>query len=320
MFAVKAARAITGRPAIAKFEGAYHGAYDWVEVSLDSSPQSWGADEPRSIRYAGGTPDSVLSDTVVLPFNHPVECAQILQRNASRLAAVIVDPLAARVGMVPAVPALREVLQECRERFGILLVLDEVISFRLSHGGAHAEFGLVPDLVALGKIIGGGLPVGAVAGPAGQMAVFDHTRGKPRVSHGGTFSANPLTMAAGLAALTAYDEPAVARLNSLGGQVRAEIAERLAERGLAAQVTGWGSLFRLHLTGAPIIDYRSCHPTSRQKQAIAAIHFGLLERGFLLTPNCSGALSTPMSAGDLHDLADAIAETAAQVRAISPWE
>jgi glutamate-1-semialdehyde 2,1-aminomutase len=319
MFAVKAARAITGRPAIAKFEGAYHGAYDWVEVSLDSSPQAWGADEPSAVRYTRGTPDAVLADVVVLPYHRPADCLRILERNAPRLAAVILDPLASRVGMVPVAPSLGEALEAARRQFGILLVLDEVIAFRLAYGGAHAAFGLVPDLVALGKIIGGGLPVGAVAGPAHHMAVFDHTAGKPAVVHGGTFSANPLTMAAGLAALRAFDEPAITRLNALGDLVRDELNACLAARGLPAQVTGMGSLFRLHLTTAPIVDYRSCYPTSGQKRALAAIHFALLEHGFLLTPNCSGALSTPMTARELHDLVVAIVDAVDGVHRISPW-
>ena len=128
---------------------------------------------------------------------------------------MLLDPLASRAGMVPASAAFCEALQESCRKHGILLIMDEVISFRLAHGGAHDAFGLEPDLVALAKIIGGGLPIGAVAGPARHMAVFDHTRGKPAVSHGGTFSANPLSMAAGVAAMRAYDAEAVSRLNRM---------------------------------------------------------------------------------------------------------
>jgi glutamate-1-semialdehyde 2,1-aminomutase len=319
MFAVKAARAITGRPAIAKFEGAYHGAYDHVEVSLDPTPANWGEDHPRSIAYAAGTPAGVVQDTLILRFNEPQECRQLLEQHRDRLAAVLFDPLASRAGMVPASEEFRAVLQEGCRKFGILLIMDEVISFRLGYGGAHTIFGLEPDLVALAKIIGGGLPVGAVAGPARHMAVFDHTKGKPAVSHGGTFSANPLSMAAGLAALQAYDAGAVARLDRLGGSLRQEVNQAFGQRSLTAQMTGFGSLFRLHLTTEAITDYRSCFQTVAQKAAIAAIQFSLLERGYLLTPNCSGALSTPMTETDIRDLAAAIVDAVGETRRRMLW-
>jgi glutamate-1-semialdehyde 2,1-aminomutase len=319
MFAIKAARAITGRPAIAKFEGAYHGAYDHVEVSLDSTPANWGDTQPCGVAYAAGTPAAVVEDTVILRLNDVEGCRRLLEANARRLACVLFDPFASRVGMVPATEAFRDMLQSTCRRFGILLLLDEVISFRLGHGGAHGVFGLEPDLVALAKIIGGGLPVGAIAGPARHMAVFDHTKGKPLVSNGGTFSANPLTMAAGLAAMRAYDAPSVERLNALGTDLRLRVNEALKSDQIPAQMTGFGSLFRLHPFTAPIVDYRSCYPSAAQKAAIGQIHFELLDRGFLLAPTCSGALSTPMSRTDIEDLATAIVTATKSVFMKSPW-
>ncbi len=320
MFAVKAARAITGRPAIAKFEGAYHGSYDHVEVSLDPTPANWGeADHPNAIAYAAGTPAGVVQDTLILRFNQPQQCRELLEQHRDRLADVLFDPLASRAGMVPASEEFRTVLQECCRKFGILLIMDEVISFRLGHGGAHTTFGLEPDLVALAKIIGGGLPVGAVAGPARHMAVFDHAGKKPAVSHGGTFSANPLSMAAGLAAIQAYDEPAVARLNRLGETLRQTANEAFRQRGLPAQMTGFGSLFRTHLCTTAITDYRSCFQTAAQKAAIADIQFSLLERGYLLTPNCSGALSTPMTDADIRDLAATLVDAVGETRGRLAW-
>jgi glutamate-1-semialdehyde 2,1-aminomutase len=308
MFSVKAARAITGRPAIAKFEGAYHGAYDYVEVSLDSTPENWGEPDPSSVAYARGTPPSVLADTVVLPFDQPEECARLLERHHERLAAVLFDPLSSRAAMVPAQEGLLEVLRGCCAKYGVLLVLDEVVSYRLGYRGAYSRFGLSPDLVALGKIMGGGLAAGAVAGPARRMAVFDHTKGKPPVSHGGTFSANPLAMVAGAAALKAYDEAAVDRLNRMGDALRGQVNEMLARNEAGAQVTGYGSLFRLHLKNTPVTGYRNSFASPQEKQRLARIHLLLLESGYLLTPNCSGALSTPMSEDDLPALASALAE------------
>jgi glutamate-1-semialdehyde 2,1-aminomutase len=319
MFAVKAARALTGRSAIAKFEGAYHGAYDYVEVSLDSTPQNWGEGDPHSVLYARGTPAAIATDVVVLPYNKPAECRRLIEQHHARLAAIIFDPLASRVAMVPALPELREVLQDCCRKYGILLVLDEVVSYRLDYRGAYKLFGFEPDLVALGKIIGGGLPVGAVAGPARHMAVFDHTKGKPPVSHGGTFSANPLSMTAGLAALKCFDHAAVMRLNRMGEALRADVSEQITRQGFSAQVTGMGSFFRLHLKTTPISDYRTCFASPSEKRALAQIHLAALERGYLLTPNCSAALSTPMTDSDICDLAAAIVSAVKEVHEISSW-
>jgi glutamate-1-semialdehyde 2,1-aminomutase len=317
MFAVKAARALTGRPAIAKFEGAYHGSYDSLEVSLGSDPSNWDGSggDPAAVPYDRGTPVGVVADTVVLPWADAERCTAILEREAPRLAAIVLDPLASKIGMVPPAAATIEAIRSACRRHGILLICDEVITFRLSHAGAHSLFGLEPDLIALGKIIGGGLPVGAVAGPAERMAVFDHTRGQPPVAFGGTFSANPLTMAAGLAALEAFDTMAVDRLNRLGDTLRSRLKAGFAEGGVPAQVTGHGSLFRLHLTAAPIRDYRSSYPGAAAKKKLAAIHLAMLEAGILLTPNCSGALSTPMGTDELALIANALLEATLAVGA-----
>ncbi|MUT27213.1 MULTISPECIES: aminotransferase class III-fold pyridoxal phosphate-dependent enzyme [Mesorhizobium] len=319
MFAVKAARAITGRPMIAKFEGAYHGAYDYVEVSLDSAPDNWGDSSPNSVLYASGTPASTAADVLVLPYNEAKSCRELIRAHHERLAAILLDPVAPRVGMVPIEADLREVIQDCCNRYGILLVVDEVVSYRVGFRGAHDIFGFEPDLVALGKIIGGGLPVGAVAGPASYMAVFDHTRGKPAVFHGGTFSANPLSMTAGLAALRSYTKDAVDRLNQMGETLRSEIIEQLRRRKLPAQVTGASSLFRLHLKTGVIRNYRTSFPSALQKAALAKVHLAMLQRRFLMTTNCSGALSTPMSETDVQDLAAALVDAVHETWNQSPW-
>ncbi|MCK1520258.1 aspartate aminotransferase family protein [Bradyrhizobium sp. 17] len=319
MFAIKAARAITGRPAIAKFEGAYHGAYDCVEVSLDPTPANWGDTEPLGVAHDAGTPAGVVNDTVVLRLNDVDGSRRLLEANGARLACVVFDPVTSRAGMVPPTETFRDMLQNTCRQLGILLVLDEVISFRFGYGGSHSVFGLEPDLVALGKMIGGGLPVGAIAGPAHHMAVFDHTKAKPLVSLGGTFSANPLTMVAGTAALRAFDAQAVERLNALGSTLRQNLNEAFKKDRIPAQVTGFGSLFRLHPFTSPITDYRSCYPSAIQKAALSKIQFKLLGEGLLLTQYCAGALSTAMSRSDINDLAEAIVLATKSVFIESPW-
>lgn len=296
MYAVKGARALTGRSAIAKFEGAYHGTYDVMELGYESSPENWdGPDgDPAATPYVRGTPPGLIAETVILPYGDPARCADILRRKGRTLAGIVFDPLASRIGMIPASAALVEVLQEACARDGIMLICDEVIGFRMAHAGAHSLFGLKPDLVALGKVIGGGLPAGGVAGPAARMAVYDHTHGKPGVALGGTFSANPLTMVAGKATLDAYDEAAVSRLNALGDAFREATNAAFRAAGLEAQLTGMGGLFRLHLTGRVLRDFRDITPTPGG-EALARVQAALLASGVLVTPNVSGALSTPMT-------------------------
>src|SRR5215813_828827 len=180
MMAVKGARAFTRRPKIAKFEGAYHGSYDYVEVSLGSTPETWGSlAAPASTAYSRGTPPSVLADVVVLPFNHAEHAVARIEREARHLAAVLVDPVPNRIGLVPAQTEFLRALRDVTRAHGIVLIFDEVISFRVGYHGAQGAFGVTPDMTTLGKIIGGGFPVGAVAGRADVMAVFDPTRGGP---------------------------------------------------------------------------------------------------------------------------------------------
>ncbi|WP_178130773.1 aspartate aminotransferase family protein [Reyranella sp. CPCC 100927] len=315
MTAIKAARAYTGRAKIAKVEGAYHGAYDHVEVSLDPTPQTWGAGDPSPVGYVRGTPPSVIADTVVLPFNDPERAIACIERHGSTLAAVVIDPLPSRVGLIAATSDYLKALREVTQRLGILLVFDEVISFRLHHGGAHTLFGISPDLVALAKVIGGGLPVGAVAGRRDVMAVFDWRDGKPFLPAGGTFNANPLTMTAGLAAMTLLTPAVLAELNALGDRLRAGATAVFRDLNAPWQITGLGSLFRLHPHQRPIHDYRTCYPTPVEREALSRLHRHLLEHGVLITPTGSGALSTPMREADVERFLSALRDAVIAVTA-----
>jgi glutamate-1-semialdehyde 2,1-aminomutase len=308
MMAVKAARAHTGRPKIAKFEGAYHGSYDFVEVSLGSTPANWGPlDAPTSTPYSRGTPASVLDEVVVLPFNHPEKAVARIEREASQLAAVVLDPLPNRVGLMPARRDFLEAVREVTRAHGIVLIFDEVISFRVGYHGAQGAFGVLPDLTTLGKIIGGGFPVGAVAGRADVMAVFDPTGGPPAAPHGGTFNANPVTMAAGLAAMRLLDRPAFERLDDLGAKLRASLADCFEHAGLPGTVTGMGSLFRVHGADRELVDYRTARAEPAESRRLARIVRGLLEHGVLISPTGLGCLSTPMSEAELEGFVETFA-------------
>ncbi len=303
MMAVKAARAYTGKPAIAKFEGAYHGAYDYVEVSLASAPENWGdAAEPAATGYSAGVPRSVLDEVVVLPFNHIDETRHLLRRHRDRLAAVIIDVMPSRVGLVPASREFVMALQEECRQLGILIISDEVISFRIDYRGAQGAFGFEPDLTTLGKIIGGGFPVGAVGGRRDVMSVFDASEHSPLVPHGGTFNANPVTMAAGLKAMEMLTNNAFDRLNEQGERLRTELSEIVRLLEVDWQVTGAGSLFRLVPTREPLTDYRSAHPTSDQSDRASKLHWELMNRGVFIGSGGFGCLSTPMTGDDIAEV------------------
>jgi len=315
MTAIKAARAYTERPKIAKCEGSYHGSYDFAEVSLDSTPETWGNAEPKSVAYARGTPRSVLDEVVVIPFNKPDEAEAILRANADSLAAVLIDPMPNRGGLIPATQDFLQMLRRVTEENGILLLFDEVITFRLGYAGAQGLFGVTPDLTALAKIIGGGFPAGAVAGRSDVMAVFDPRHGKAGLPHSGTFNANPITMVAGEATLNLLTPDEFDRLEAFGDRARKGMTEAFRRTGVEGQVTGLGSLLRFHMTAAPLVDYRSALMTSAQKAALTRVLRLMREDGVFLNDRGVAALSTPMTEREIDRLVESFARALGQLKA-----
>lgn len=312
MIAMKAARAYTGKPAIAKFEGVYHGSYDFAEVSQAPGPNEWGEiDSPNSVAYVKGTPQGVLDNMLILPFNRTEETVALLRKNRERLAAVILDPLPARLGLIAANQEFLQALQAECKALGILLIADEVISFRLGYNGAQALFGLDPDLTTLAKIIGGGFPVGAVGGKRAVMSVFDATQHKPALPHGGTYNANPISMTAGLKTMELMTPAAFERLNDLGEQTRRGLGDIIARAGLDWQVSGLGSLVMLHPHTNSLVDYRSSLPTSEQAAKVAKLHRGLLDRGIYISSSSVICLSTAHTSDYVAEMVEKVGETLA---------
>jgi glutamate-1-semialdehyde 2,1-aminomutase len=304
MMAVRAARALTGRAKVAKCEGAYHGNYDPVEVSFDSTPENWGSNRPVAVPYNRGTPAAVLEQTVVLPFNELALTRELLTEEASDIACVLIDPMPARAGLIPAQPEYLAFLREFTRREGIVLISDEVLNFRLGYRGAISGFGVEADLCAFGKIIGGGLPIGAVAGRQEFMAVFDPSNGKPAVPQAGTFTANPLSMVAGIAAMSALTPAAFERLDALGDMARAGIGAALRRAGVPGQVTGRGSLFQIKLNDRTLRGYRDQYPTPAERVSLARLVHALRDDGILISSTGLAALSTPMTEADIQHLVD----------------
>jgi len=307
MVCVKAARAHTGRPKVAKVEGAYHGGYDYAEVSQSPKPETWGdRSRPRSVALAHGTPASALNDVVVLPFDDVEGAIALLDEHAEDLACVLIDLMPHRVGLRPASPAFVTALREWTIANGALLVLDEVITFRTEHGGMQARFPATPDLTALGKMIGGGFPVGAVAGRAEVMDVMNPRSSRYLFPHSGTFSANPISTAAGLAAMELFDQAAVERLNGLGERAIRGIEGAIERTGAAACVTGAGSMFRVHMKSRAPRDYREAYLTAAEGARLRALLDHLFEQGFVMINTCTATLSTPMTEAEIDALVAAI--------------
>jgi glutamate-1-semialdehyde 2,1-aminomutase len=305
LFAVKAARAFTGRSKIAKIEGAYHGAYDWVEVSQAAAPESWGdAAAPASTPFYRGMPKSVLDEVIVLRFNDAEGARRLLSIHGSELAAIVLDPMPSRGGLTKPTPEFISAVQETARSNDILVIADEVLNLRQGFEGASARYGLVPDLIALGKIIGGGLPIGAIGGRSHMMSVFDASAGRPLLPQGGTFSANPLSMVAGLAAMTALDHAAFAHLEQLGNAVRDGLEQSIAKRGAPMSVSGAASLFRIHPTRRVPNDYREAYPSPQGATLMRALTRFFSENGVILPNGASACLSMPMGRSDAEFIVD----------------
>jgi len=319
MNAVRLARAFTGRAKIAKFEGAFHGTHDWVMVSVSPDPKAAGnRRRPKPVAWSAGIPPAVLKHVVVLPWNDQEACAEILAKDGEQIAALIVDPILCNAGLIAPAEGFLPWLREETQRRGIVLIFDEVISFRVAWGGAQEHFGVRPDLTTLGKIIGGGLPVGAFGGRRDIMAYYDprnrNAEGQPagaaRINHGGTFNANPVTMAAGLATLNALTPEAYARLDALGERLRGGVSRLLTATRRKGQVSGIGSLFWLHWTTEKLTDYRSARP--KDAETPLRVFMGLVNEGILMTQRGLGAIALATSDEDADRFVNALARVVAR--------
>jgi glutamate-1-semialdehyde 2,1-aminomutase len=307
MGCLKAARAYTGRPKIAKVEGAYHGLYDYAEVSQTANPDNWGdANSPASVPVAYGTPESALHDVIVIPFNQPERAIAILNRHASALACVLLDFMPHRVGLVPASQEFVRAIYDWTRENDVLMVCDEVITVRSNYGGAQEWYDVQSDLTAMGKMIGGGFPVGALAGRQEVMGVMDPLAEKVLFPHAGTFSANPVTMTAGLVSMSLFDKNAVEKLNRLGEKARSSILEAIRIADIPACVTGGGSLFRIHMKAEIPTTYRAAYMTAKESKMIQTLLDYLLDNGIIMINSCSGALSTVMTEREIEILVETL--------------
>ncbi len=307
MASLKASRAFTGKPKIAKAEGAYHGQYDYAEVSQTPSPDTWGnIDQPNSVPVAHGTPNSALEDVVIIPFNDIKRAIARLDLYKDELACVLLDLMPHRVGLRPAEPEFVEAIREWTDKNDVLLVIDEVITFRSEVGGLQQQYNIKPDITAMGKAIGGGFPVGAIAGRNDVMDVMNPLANKVLFPHSGTFSANPITLTAGLTSMKLFDEHAVEKLNKLTKRAIQGIEKAIKDTDANACVTGAGSMFRIHMKLTPPKNFREAYMSPEENAKLKTLLDHMFNEGFIMINTCSGALSTPMGESEVDSLVEAV--------------
>jgi glutamate-1-semialdehyde 2,1-aminomutase len=310
MYAMRLARAHTGRDKVLKFEGGYHGMS--AESLMSLAPVTL-ANFPRAIPDSAGIPESVRDGMLIAPFNDADFVRSLIAEHGRDIACVIVEPLQR---LIPPQPGFLEALREETRKAGIVLVFDEVVTgFRLAYGGAQERYGVVPDLCTLGKVIGGGFPLAAIAGDRAIMAHFDKAAvGAENFTYQiGTLSGNPVAAAAGLETMRVLRQPgSYERLRLNGETIMIALAEHLSAAGIDHQVVGDPVLFDVVFTPDRVSDYRAM---ARGDAGRARAFNRLLREQGILKPDSKFYISLALTDDDIARTVEAIAHAAANMAA-----
>ena len=273
MSAIRLARAATGRNKIIKFEGAYHGAHDYVLVKSGSGAAGL-PDSP-------GVPEETTQNTILIPFNNEDAIIEVIKNEGDSIAAIILEPIMGNIGFIPPMKGFLEFLRKLASDNSIILIFDEVITgFRIAEGGAQEYFGIKPDLVTFGKILGGGFPIGALSGKKELMEMLAPSGS---VYQAGTFNGNPISVTAGLATLKQLGSSFYSEMNSKGKRLRGGIKDILDDNALNYQVAGLSSMFQIYLTEKEVWNYDDAKTSDTDK---FSIYFRkLLEEGVFIPPS-----------------------------------
>ena len=281
MSAIRLARGVTGRDAIIKFDGCYHGHADTLLVEAGSGVATLG------IPGSPGVPESFVAHTLSLPYNDIESVKKVMDEQGDKIACIIVEPVAGNMGLVRPVDGFLETLREVTEKSGSLLIFDEVMTgFRVAYGGAQSLYGILPDITCLGKIIGGGLPVGAYGG---KREIMEHIAPHGPVYQAGTLSGNPVAMAAGIATLMQLKKPGFYENLDKKADLLATGLEKAAEKaGVNARVDRAGSMLGLFFTDRDVKNFEDAKTSDLDM--FAAYYKGMLEKGIYLAPSQFEAL------------------------------
>lgn len=290
MSAVRLARAATGRPKILKFDGNYHGHADHLLAKAGSGVATFGLPD------SAGVPAELTQHTLVAPYNHVDAVERLFREAGEQIAAVVVEPVAGNMGVVPPASGFLQALREITQRYGSLLIFDEVITgFRVSRQGAAGLYNVTPDLVCMGKIIGGGLPVGAYGGRREPMQMVAPLG---PVYQAGTLSGNPIAMSAGLATLRELNETTYEQLEARSDALEKALTESTRKLGVPAHINRVGSMLSVFFTDRPVTDTESAMSTNRQ--LYARLFHALLKRGVFLPPSALESWFVSTAHTDAH--------------------
>jgi glutamate-1-semialdehyde 2,1-aminomutase len=314
MMMMRAARAFTGKDVIIKIDGGYHGSHDFAEVNVSPDLESA---SPTSKVEGRGIPQAVLNAVLVVPFNDLNAMEAMLQQHHEQVAAIIVEPMPNAGGMVPPAAGYLRGLRELADKYGVLLLFDEIVTFRLSRAGMQLIEGVKPDLTAIGKIMGGGFPVGAFGGRQDIMDQFNPLVHQDFVQHTGTFNGNNMTMTAGIAAMQCYEQDAIDRINSLGNRLQAGINGAFRTAGIRGQAIGYGSLLQIHWTDQALHTPRDARLAAVGIGKVRELlHLELLNHGVYIGPRGLVNVSTPTQTSDIDF---AVATITAALHTLKPY-
>lgn len=297
MHALRIARAYTGKAKIIKTEGGYHGTTDVFEASVDPNIKKAGTlDQIKVIPESRGVSENALKDVLVVPFNDIERTKKMIEEHHRETACIIIEPIMGSAGQITPDLEYLKFLREITTQYHIVLIFDEVVTGRLSLGGAQKFYGVTPDLTTMGKIIGGGTPVGAFGGKQEIMQMYDPREKK--MYHSGTFNGNAVTMAAGLATMEAYNQEAVDYVNGLGTLFKEGVLKIYDKLGLNMKISGAGSIYNILFTDKDVKNYRDV--ASAHEELNKVLYMSLLTKGVFDAERGMFCMSTAMTKEDIR--------------------
>ncbi len=314
MFAIRAARFVTGKNYIIKIDGGYHGAYDLLDVNAMPDLETKGA--PRPLLESGISP-SVLNDILISPFNDLEFMEKCFKAYKDKIAAVIIEPMPGRGNLIRPHEGYLQGVRELADRYDALLIFDEIMTFRLHTGGMQTMLDVKPDITALGKVIGGGLSVGAFGGRGDIMDSFDPTKRarEDLLIQSGTFSGHAITMAAGAASMEIYDQQEIDRLNALGAKLSKGIENAMNSTAIDGQCLGFGSLIEPIFSKEPLNNVKDAWLAVMPTQEfLRYFHLDIMNQGLFFSPRGMIALSTPMTETEINRAIDIIGNSIEKVK------
>ena len=317
MYAIRAARAVTGRDKVLKMEGGFHGNTEQMEISVSPNLAEAGPRErPISLPDTQGIPKGILQDILTTPFNNVKATEKIIHENEKELAAIILEPVMGYSGMIPGKKEYLEFLREITRQKNIILIFDEIITFRLSPGGAQKLYGVKPDLTTFGKIIGGGLPIGAFGGKEDIMDIFSPKQKEP-MHHSGTFNGNAVTMAAGIAAMKEINGHLISGINRLGDRLRKKIQTLFDMKGIRGEVTGMGSVMNVHFSSEKVVDLRTARADWSSSLPLRdLLNLALKNHGVYTPRRVMFSISSPMNDREIEKTMKAFEDSLDQLKLV----